>query len=174
MVLTIIRELGILNSYYKLIQKFVTDKFDKNQLRDELNNIIDNTNIYFCDLPKKVVGITICNGDIFISGKYLQEALHHSPKNKNYNITAISKIFLTLLHEFSHKLQYILRMNYNKSDNYFIKTFYFKEETDLDFEVVQEISLDNKAVNYKMDQIDKLDETQIKQITEYKNLHDSL
>ena len=166
---------GILNSYYKLIQKFVTNKFDKRQLRKKLNEIIDNTNIYFCDLPKKVLGITICNGDIFISGKYLQEALHYSPNNKNYNITAISKIFLTLLHELAHKLQYILRMNYNKSgDNYFIKTFYYKDETDLDFEMIETIILDKEAVNYTIDKIYKLNETEIKQIIEYKNLHGNL
>jgi len=163
---------GIMNSYYKLIQKFVTDKYDKSQLKATLNSIIDDTNIYFCDLPKKVVGITICNGDIFISGKFLQEALHESPKNKNYNLTGISKIYLTLLHEIAHKLHYIIRKSIsNSGDNYFIKTFYFKSEGDLNFDTIQNIALDQNATNYNVNQNNLLTNTEIESITDYKNLH---
>ena len=164
---------GILNSYYKLIQKFVTNKFKEKDLKKALNDIIDETNIYFCNLPRNVMGITICNGDIFISGKFLQEALHYIPNNKYYNTIGISKIYLTLLHELSHKLQYKLRKIYNnKFDvNYFIKTFYFKSENDLNFETIKEINLDNKAVNYKLDENIKLNESDIESYSDYKYLH---
>ena len=163
---------GIINSYYKLIQKFVTDKYDKNQLKEKLNEIVDNTNVYFCDLPKKVLGITICNGDIFISGKFLQEALHESPKNRNYNLTGISKIYLTLLHEYAHKLHYIIRKYINKSgDNCFVKTFYFKSENDSTFDIIQEIPLHQNSANYNVNKNDLLTKNEIEKITEYKNLH---
>jgi len=165
----ITNNVGIMNSYYKLIQKFVTNKFDKDQLKDTLIELIDKTNIYFCNMPKKVLGVTICNGDVFITGKFLQESMHNSPNNKNYNLTGVSKIFLTLLHEFAHKLQYTIRMKYNKDDNYFIKTFYFKAENDYKFDIINEIKI--IGPNYNMNNIVSLSDEEIKKIINYKNLH---
>ncbi len=165
----ITNNVGIINSYYKLIQKFVTNKFDKTKLKETLTKIIDETNIYFCNMPKKVLGLTICNGDIFISGKLLQESIHYSPNNKIYNLTGVSKIYLTLLHEIAHKLQYTLRMTYNVDDNYFIKTFYFKKENDLNFDIIQEIEINGQ--NYDMKDVAQLNDNELKVIIDYKNLH---
>ena len=162
---------GVLNGYYKLIQKFVTKNFNKTELKKELNSIIDNTNIYFIDLPRKVLGVTICNGDIFISGKFLQETLHYSPKNNYYNLIGASKIFLTLLHEIAHKLQYTIRMNCNKDDNYFIKTFYFKDEKDFNYDIIKEIEIDKDIKIYKFKENTILDDAGIGKITTYQNLH---
>lgn len=165
---------GINNAYYKLIQKFITNKYNKTQLKKDINDIIDKTNIYFCDLPKKVLGITICNGDIFITGKYLQEALHNSPNNKYYNSTAVSKIFLNLLHEIAHKLQYTIRKNYIPNDNYFIKTFYFKNENDFNFDKIEKIKLDVDANNFNINKNIKLSNAEIDNITKYNKLHDNI
>ena len=165
---------GILNAYYKLIQKFVSDKYQKDKLTKDLNDIIDKTNIYFCNLPKKILGITISNGDIFISGKYLKEALHNSPKNKYYNATGISKIYLTLLHEIAHKLQYTIRKKDKINDNYFIKTFYFKKENDLKFDIIEKIILEKDANNCNIEPDVKLTDNEIKKITEYHELHGNI
>ena len=165
---------GILNAYYKLIQKFVSDKYQKDQLTTDLNDIIDKTNIFFCDLPKKVLGITICNGDIFISGKYLQEALHNSPDNKYFNPTGVSKIYLTLLHEISHKLQYTLRKKDHINDNYFIKTFYFKKENDHKFDIIEKIILEKDANNCIIKPNVILTDNEIMKITEYHELHGNI
>ena len=155
----ILNNVGILNAYYKVIQKFVTNKFDKKKLAHKIKEIVNNTNIYFCDLPKKYLGITICNGDIFISGKFLQESLHKS-KNNYYNFTAVTKIYLTLLHEFAHKIQYILRRDFGNKDetNYFIKTFHFINDNFLNFDLIENIQLekDEKNNDYFMCQKMKL------------------
>ena len=122
-------------------------------------------------MPKKVLGVTICNGDIFMSGKLLQEALHNSPNNKNYNLTGITKIFLTILHEIAHILQYSVRMNYINDDNYFIKTFYFKKEDDVKYDLIQEIKIETDEHDYNMCNIPNITNDEINKITEYKNLH---
>ena len=164
---------GILNGYYKLIQKFVTSSFDKTKLKETINKIVDDSNIYFIDLPKKVLGVTICNGDIFISGKFLQEAKINKNKNqyKYYNLIGASKIFLTLLHQIANKLQYVIRMNYIKDDNYFIKTLSFKKEDDLNYDIIEKIEIDSDKKNYEFKDKIELDDSKIKEISGYKNLH---
>ena len=166
---------GIMNAYYKTIQKFVTDKFDKKNLKQKITNIVNNTNIYFCDLPKCYIGITICNGDIFISGKYLQEALHNSDNNIYYNFTAISKIYLTILHELAHKIQYDLRENYKNKDeiNYFIKTFLFKKDIDSNFDLIENIDIENEQDYYEINKgnLNQIDNNEIEKIKSYNNLH---
>ena len=162
---------GVLNAYYKLIQKFVTSKFDKKKLKETINKIVDDTNIYFIDLPRKVLGVTICNGDIFISGKFLQEAITNKNNYKYYNLIGASKIFLTLLHEIAHKLQYTIRMTCINDDNYFIKTFYIKKEDDLNYDLIETIQIDNDKKNYEFKEKIKLDNSKIEDISSYEKLH---
>jgi hypothetical protein len=166
---------GIMNAYYKTIQKFVTDKFDKKNLKQKITNIVNNTNIYFCDLPKCYIGITICNGDIFIPGKYLQEALYKSDNNINYNFTAISKIYLTILHELANKIQYDLRKDYKNKDeiNYFIKTFLFKKDIDSNFDLIENIDIENEQDYYEINKsnLTQIDDKEIEKIISYNNLH---
>ena len=162
---------GILNAYYKLIRKFVTSNFDKTKLKETINKIVDDTNIYFIDLPRKVLGVTICNGDIFISGKFLQEAITNKNNYKYYNLIGTSKIFLTLLHEIAHKLQYTIRMNCINDDNYFIKTFYIKKEDDLNYDLIETIQIDNDKKNYEFKEKIKLDDSKIEDISSYEKLH---
>ena len=170
----ITNNVGIMNAYYKTIQKFITNKFDKSQLKKTIIQIVNNTNIYFCDLPKSYLGVTICNGDIFISGKYLQEALHKSD-NKYYNFTAISKIYLTILHEIAHKLQYTLRKDYKSEDecNYFIKTFFFKTDTDRAFDLLENIQIDQGQSYYqvKFNVFKKLNNDELDDAKLYEALH---
>jgi len=118
--------IGIVNAYYKMIQKFTQVKNMKyNHLIAYLEDIVLNTNIYFCDLPKDVCGVTISNGDIYIAGDYLSEALGETNDFKcltnqddkiYYRFTAIGKIYLTLLHEYSHKLHYVIREKYSQEE----------------------------------------------------------
>ena len=171
----IINNVGIMNGYYKTIQKFVTNQYQKNKLKDLIKNIVNKTNFYFYDLPKSYLGVTICNGDIFISGKYLQESLHISENNRFYNFTAISKMFLTILHEIAHKIQYLTRMKYYDTfnSNYFIKTFLFKDDEDLNFDSIEEIEIEDKEDYYTKNEkiIGKLNDNEISRIIEYSNLH---
>ena len=116
--------IGIVNAYYKMIQKFTKVKNLKfNDLIAYLEDIVLNANIYFCDLPKDVCGKTISNGDIYIAGDYLSEALGETNDFKcltnqedkiYYSFTAICKIYLTLIHEYSHKLYYVIKEKYSK------------------------------------------------------------
>ena len=171
----IINNAGILNAYFKTIQKFITNKFDKNNLKNRISNIVNKTNIYFCDLPKFYRGVTICNGDIFISGKYLQESLKIINDNY-YNFTAISKIYLTLLHEFANKILYTLSSEFKSENesNYFIKAFLFKEDQDFNFDLIEDININKTNEDYYEINKTKLinyDDKDIESTTEYKNLH---
>ena len=171
----IINNVGIMNGYYKTIQKFVTNKFKKKELKELINNVVNRTNFYFYDFPKSYIGLTICNGDIFISGKYLQESLHDSDNNRFYNFTAISKIFLTILHEIVHKIQYLTRMKYYDilDSNYFIKTFLFKDDTDITFDLIDEIDIEDKEDYYIKNKkiIGELKDNKIKEKKNYNTLH---
>ena len=164
----ILNNVGIMNGYYKMLQKYVMNNIDIQQLKTKLINIIDKVNIYFCDVPKKILGLTICNSDIFISGKYLQEAMHKTDKNRFYNFVAISKIFLTLAHEYSHQLQYTLRTTNN---NYFIKTFYFKKENDVNFLIINEMDVENSEINAEFKNIPMLSDEVINYKMSYCKLH---
>lgn len=168
----IINNVGLMNAYYKTIQKFVTNKFDRKNLKEKIVEIVKKMNIYFCDLPKRTLGITICNGNIFLQGKYLQESLHKS-KIPFYNFTAISKMFLTLLHEIAHQIQYNTSKEYKNIDetNYFIKTFYFKEENDTYFDLIESIELDENCDYYEKNKINPLDDKVVEYVREYNSLH---
>ena len=108
--------IGVLNAYYKMIQKFTDKKqMELKELKKKISDMINNTRIYFTDLPNNTCGITISNGNIYISGVFLYESLgktieYQSLKNKSdkifYIYTAICKIYLTLIHEFANKLHY--------------------------------------------------------------------
>ena len=96
--------------------------------------MIDNTNIFFCDLPNDIYGVTISNGDIYIRSDFLKEALL-TPNSKNIEkkkivATAICKIYLTLLHEFAHKLHYLMRKINESEKSYKINFFDHSEECD--------------------------------------------
>ena len=130
--------IGIINSFYKMIQKF-TDitHLELNQLIKKINDMIDSTYIYFCDMPINICGITISNGNIYITGDYLYEALGETYDYKNlkdqndklhYKFTAICKIYLTLLHEFGHKLHYIIRKKQKKNEDWKNNFFDHSEE----------------------------------------------
>ena len=64
--------------------------------------------------PKSYLDFTIYNGIIFISEKYLQESLYNPDNNNLYNFIDKSKIFLTIIHEIAHKIQYLTRMKFHK------------------------------------------------------------
>ena len=148
--------IGILNGFKKMLQIFVTTKeFNYETLINDINDIINSSNIYFIDLPKDVYGLTICNGDIFIKSEYLCEALNES-ENSDFRLTAIAKIYLTLLHELCHKLQHTLRCKNSNNDkikeNYFNKSF-----------IASNIKKD-----YKFDVFDEIDKSKLKkQLKEY-------
>lgn len=123
--------IGIVNAFYKMLQKFTDKKhLELNVLINEINKMIDNTCIYFSDMPINTCGLTISNGDIYISGDYLQEAMGETEEYKilkirnskiNYKFKSICKIYLTLLHEFSNKLHYLMRVkeNHEWKNNFF-------------------------------------------------------
>ena len=156
----ILNNIGILNSYYKTIQKFTKfEKIEYEELKKNITNMIDNTKIFFCDLPNDIYGVTISNGDIYIRSDFLKEALL-TPNSKNIEkkkivATAICKIYLTLLHEFAHKLHYLMRKINESEKSWKIKFFDHSEECD-----------NNKKTIYNYDMSDK----EIK-IIETKKIH---
>lgn len=169
----LLNNIGIINGYYKTIQKFVSEKYDYNKIINKLKDIVKNTNIYFCDMPKKFCGITICNGDIFINGKYMQESIHEID-DQFFNYVGISKIFLTLLHEYAHKLQYIIRAEVNEGNidccNFFVKSFIIKNNEH--FNYLETISVSDKDKNeYEDNNIKILKEDQFQEKILYRNLH---
>ena len=178
----ITNNVGIMNAYYKTIQKYVTDKFDKNNLKQKLIEIINNTNIYFCDIPKDIFSFIICNGDIFIKGKYLEEAFdeYENEKENYYNFTAISKIYMKILHELANKLIYILREEYNNKNrneynNYFYKSFLFKSDQDFNFDLLEDIDIDKETDYYEINKnnIKEISNKEINDIINYNNLHNN-
>ena len=168
----ILNNIGIINGYYKTIQKFVNDNYKPENLIDKLKDIVKNTNIYFCDMPKGICGITVCSGDIFINAKYMQESIHEI-NDQFYNYVGVSKIFLTLLHEYAHKLHYIIRAeeNVNNKDycNFFVKTFIKK--TDKIFKYLDTINVKDKN-DYIDTNLKKLEENEFEEKILYSNLHE--
>ena len=138
--------IGIVNAFYKMIQKFTEVKFlDYKELIAYIEDIVLTTNIYFCDLPLEVCGVTISNGDIYIAGEYLSEALGETDDYKGlktqydriyYKFTAICKIYLKLLHEYAHKLHYVIREKYHKTEweeNFFDHSEMLNSSVNLDY-----------------------------------------
>lgn len=93
-------------------------------------------------MPEDIFGLTISNGDIFIRGDFLQEALGETKeckllqgkKKQYYILTAVCKIFLTLLHEYAHKIHYLVRKNnnnYNNQDIWLENFFDHSEEVNI-------------------------------------------
>ena len=144
--------IGIINSYYKMLQKFTdTIHLELAELKDKIVNMIDSTHIYFCDMPINTCGLTISNGNIYVTGDYLYEALGETKKYKclknkeskcKYIFTAICKIYLTLLHEFSHKLHYLVRKKQSKNDSWKDNFFDHSEEIQVNKNLEYFINLD--------------------------------
>ena len=161
------KNIGILNAFYKMLQKFTDIKhLELYELINKINRMIDSTCIYFCDMPNNTCGLTISNGDIYIAGDYLCEALGETEEYKNlktrnsqiyYKFKAICKIYLTLLHEFSHKLHYLIRKKQSKND----------EWKDNFFDHSEEINSDNKLIYFK----DLSGSKSLQTKNDYKNLH---
>ena len=161
------KNIGILNSFYKMLQKFTNiEHLDLDELIKKINDMIDKTRIYFCDMPINTCGMTISNGDIYISGDYLHEALGETKeykilvdRNKKiyYKFTAICKIYLTLLHEFSHKLHYLVRTKCSKND----------EWKDNFFDHSEEVNTDNTLEYF----INSKGDINIQEMENYTNLH---
>ena len=127
-------------------------------------------------MPKSYLGVTICNGDIFISGKHLQESSHSSENNRSHNFTATPKTFPTTLHETAHKTQHSTRTKHHdtSNSNYFIKTFSLKDDNDPNPDSIEEIEIEDKEEDYYTKNekiIGKLNDNEISRIIEYKNLH---
>ena len=156
----ILNNIGIINSYYFTIQKFTKIKqIEFKVLKKKIIDMIDNTNIYFCDLPFDIYGVTISNGDIYIRGDFLQEALISDSKNtekkKKIHATAICKIYLTLLKEFAYKLQYIIRKE-NEDEEKWMGNFFIPSEQ-CDFDKTSIFYFDNydEAENVEIKEKDK-------------------
>ena len=167
----ITNNIGIMNGYNKMLQKFVGKSYKCWILKQKISQIIENSNIYFFDCPENICGLTICNGDIFIKGQYLKESTTKL-YNDLYRFIGISKIYLTLIHEFAHKLQYVIRAEINeiKYKNYFVKTFKVKEDTDLIFDNYYYFMANfNKPFLEKT--IKRLTDKEYKNKIEYNNLH---
>ena len=102
----------------------------------------------------------------------MQESISET-KDLFYKYVGVSKIFLTLLHEYCHILQYLLRAEYNAKDkdccNYFVKSFISKRNDD-DYSYYESIKIKNK-VNYPMEGITKLTKKQFEKKINYDNLH---
>ena len=156
----ILNNIGIINSFYKMLQKYTDTKFMKiDKLKKKIEKMIDNTNIYFSDLPTEICGVTISTGDIYISSDYLMEALGKTDEalsltkedKQYYILTAICKIYLTLLHEFAHKLHYIVRKDKVKleSENWKKNFFIRSEESSINiFDYYSDIYGNNNNINF--------------------------
>ena len=167
---------GILNGYYKTIQMFVGKKYTLNDLINKISYIVNNTNIYFIDSPKDILGMTICSGDIFINGKFMEEAIYET-NDQLYNYVGIAKIYLTLLHEIAHKLQYIIRAESNSNNkeycNFFVKTFRVKK--DKNFGYITSIQKNvNENYDYKIENFKRLEMDEFNKIILFDNLHPSI
>lgn len=169
----ITNNIGILNSYYKMIQKFSDIKQIKlSKLKKKIEKMIDDTKIFFCDMPINICGVTISNGNIYICGSYLQEALGKTEEYKNitkeeklyYKFTGICKIYLTLLHEFSHKLHYLFRKENSTEDwksNFYDHSEELNSEDELEFfnDLKGHTSIEKKRVYNNLHKNIKNDET---------------
>ena len=134
--------------------------------------MIDDTKIFFCDMPLNICGVTISNGNIYICGSYLQEALGKTEEYKNitkeeklyYKFTGICKIYLTLLHEFSHKLHYLFRQENSTEDwksNFYDHSEELNSENELEFfnDLKGHTSIEKKRVYNNLHKNIKNDET---------------
>lgn len=151
--------IGILNSFYKMLQKFTNiQHINLDKLTKLIEKMIDSTKIYFCDMPINICGITISNGDIYISGDYLYEALGETKEYKilkdnneknYYKFTAICKIYLTLLHEYSHKLHYLVRKKESKNEEWKDNFFDHSEEINPDYQLEYFIDLNKRTRKFE-------------------------
>ena len=94
----------IINDIYIKVCKEYVQNFDLHNIniKKRLNNIIQNMNIYFGELPEDICGLTLNTGDVIINGRYLNSIYNNNAAlSKKLSLCAI---FLVLLHELSHIL----------------------------------------------------------------------
>ena len=88
-----------------------------------IESYLNNFNIYFCDLPSNIMGITIFTGNIYLRSFYLKEYFEDRNadiKNPDDSIIIREKIILNLMHEINHALLRII--DEEKGKNFFIKS----------------------------------------------------
>ena len=133
----------ILKFYKDNLSDFIPD-FNKKIENDEemkthIKNYLENYNIYFCDLPNNIMGITLYSGNIYLKLKYIKEYFINIKSDiieEDNSLIIREKIVLNLKHELNHalvrlidkekKLNFFLKNeNSKKEDNYLI----FKDKT---------------------------------------------
>ena len=96
---------------------------DDEALREIICSYIKNNNIYFCDLPKNIMSITIFSGNIYLKASYLKEYFENTMDNiinQDDSIIIREKIVLNIKHELNHVLLRLI--DDEKRDNFFLKS----------------------------------------------------
>ena len=128
----------IIKFYKENLSDFIPD-FDKKIQNDEeiknyIKNYLENYNIYFCDLPNNIMGVTLYSGNIYLKLKYIKEYFINKQSDiieEDNSLIIREKIVLNLKHELNHvlvrlideekKLNFFLKSeNSKKKDNYLI------------------------------------------------------
>ena len=128
----------ILKFYKKNLSDFIPD-FNKkiendDEIKTHIKNYLENYNIYFCDLPNNIMGVTLYSGNIYLKLKYIKEYFINKKSDvidEDDSLIIREKIVLNLKHELNHvlvrfiddekKLNFFLKSeNSKKSDNYLI------------------------------------------------------
>lgn len=95
-----------LENYYKTLNIFIPDleKYVKN--KDDLKHYIENYFqkhfIYFCDLPERLMALTIHTGNMYLKAKYLFELFNQDLND--YKLIIREKIILNCGHQIMHCL----------------------------------------------------------------------
>lgn len=119
-----------MDNLINFIPKFNDKIKNHNDLKKYIISHIDNKNIYFCNLPERLMSVTIFNGDIYMKSKYLKEYFenNNNPQiKKEDNLIIIrEKIVLNIKHEMNHIL--LRQIDEEKKKNFYLKSEYLNSK----------------------------------------------
>ena len=108
-----------IKNFQKTFEEFGVKKneISENILKSNIKKYFENHYIYFCDLPEKIMAVTIHTGNIYMKAKYLEE--YYNKKDKESQIIIREKIILNIGHELAHIL--LRTINIKMKNNFLIK-----------------------------------------------------
>ena len=110
----------ILNTYKEVLNELYNVKLSINQIKKLLIDFRKSHKIYFIEMPLNLYGLTLFNGTILISNKFLDKYVNNESRS--------FIIFFTLFHEYTHILSRLVRgdNNFFRNTGEFLKALNLK------------------------------------------------
>ena len=135
-----------IKNYKKSLNKFIDEfksKIPKEEvLKKHIKDHINNHNIYFSNLPEKIIAISIHTGDIYLRVKDLKE--YYEEKEDDKLIIIKEKIILNIAHELNHL--FLREIDEEMKDNFFLQSYYKKKVVDRNLKFINKFN--EKKIHY--------------------------